>query len=262
MKFTLGALALSLIVSTATLAQPSDSSAGGRPAGGPPQRPDFFSLGAAAGAGVTEYIDSEFIVNPFPFVGFKQGRFYSNQAGVGFEIYRNKGFRFSAVTEVAFQETNRNQVDALNDLESLDIPLYAGFSVDVPLQRFVFTGTVQKEVGLASEGWRASGSISRPIFVNRKLQLSPSVTVQWLDDRVTNYLYGIAPREVSPLRARYEADSSFKVSSNLTGVYRLSDKFTLVGSAGLTWHGDEIVDSPIVENRTVFGTFLAIGYNF
>lgn len=259
---------LSLLVSGAALAQQNTQASADRPQGQPTQgrppmvQPDFFSLGVAAGAGWTEYVDSDIVINPFPFVAFRQGRFYSNQAGVGFEIYKNKGFRFSAVTEVAFQETNRNQVSSLDDMQSLDIPLYAGLSVDVPLDRFVFTGTVQREVGLASEGWRASGSIARPIFVNRKLQLSPSVTFQWLDDRVTDYLYGVSARDVLPARARYEADNSFKLSGSLTGIYRLSDKFTLVGSSGLTWNNDEIVNSPIVDRRTVFSTFFAIGYNF
>lgn len=267
MRFTLYAGLLSLLFSSTAWAQQNNQSAGERPQGGPGQgrpmvQPDFFSAGVAAGAGWTEFVDSDIVINPFPFVAFKQGRFYSNQAGVGFELYKNKGFRISAVTEVAFQETNRNQVDSLDDMESLDIPLYAGVSVDVPLDRFVLTGTVQRELGLASEGWRAMGSISRPIFVNRKLQLSPSFTFQWQDDRVTDYLYGVSTRDVLPTRALFEADDSFKLSGSLTGIYRLSDKFTLVGSSGLTWHNDDIVDSPIVDRRTVFSTFLAIGYNF
>ncbi len=251
-----------LIMPLAAQAQPREAGSadgqGGRPAG----PPDYFSLGIAAGMGRPEFVDSNIVVNPFPFIGFRQGRFFSNQAGIGYEIYKNKGFRISALAEAGVQELNRNMVDALDDMEGLDLPVYAGLSVDIPVSRFVLTGTVQREVGLASDGWRAIGSLSRPFMVNRKLILTPSVSVQWSDDNITNYIYGVSSAEALTNRSPYQADDSFKATGSLTGVYRLSEKFTLVGSTGLTWHDDEIVDSPIVDQRMIFSTFLAIGYNF
>lgn len=266
MVFKFSAVAATLLAGLAftTGTQAQQQNQGGQPpqAARPTGQPDYFSLGIAAGLGRPEFIDSNIIVNPFPFVGFRQGRFYSNQAGVGYEIYKNKGFRISAVAEAGVQELNRNMVDSLDDLESLDLPVYAGLSVDIPVSKFVVTGTVQREIGLASDGWRAIGSISRPYMVNRKLFLTPSVSVQWSDDNITNYLYGVSADEALPTRAVYEADDSFKATTSLTGVYRLSDKFTLVGSSGLTWHDDNIVDSPIVDQRVIFSTFIAIGYNF
>lgn len=251
-----------LIMPLAVQAQPREAGASNGQTGRPAAPPDYFSLGIAAGMGRPEFVDSNIVVNPFPFIGFRQGRFYSNQAGIGYEMYKNKGFRISALAEAGVQELNRNMVDSLDDMEGLDLPVYAGLSVDVPISRFVLTGTVQREVGLASDGWRAIGSISRPFMVNRKLFLTPSVSLQWSDDNVTNYIYGVSAEEAFANRPVYEADDSFKATGSLTGIYRLSDKFTLVGSTGLTWHNDEIVDSPIVDQRVIFSTFLAIGYNF
>ncbi len=230
----------------------------GRPAG----PPDYFSLGVAAGGSRTEFIDSEFIINPFPFVGFKQGRFYSQQAGVGYQLAANKNYRLSILAEVGVNEINRNQVDALDDLESLDLPIYAGLSLDVPVNNFVFTGTVQRELGFASEGWRAIASVSRPYNFNRKVTLVPSVSVQWSDDNVTDYIYGVSARDVTTGREFYEADDSFRATASLTGIFRLSNRFTLIGSSGVTMFDDEVYDSPIVDQRAVFSTFFALGYNF
>lgn len=238
--------------------RPLDGAPQGRPAG----PPDYFSLGIAAGAGTPEFTGSDFIVNAFPFIGFKQGRFFSNQAGVGYAIYQRKGLRLSALTEFGVQELNRNDVDALDDMENLDLPLYAGLSLDIPLNGFVLTGTAQREVGFAGDGWRAITSISRPVQVNRRLTLSPAISLQWQDDKITSYLYGVSDRDVLPDRSLYDADDSFKVSAGVTGIYRLGQKFTLVGSTGVIWHSNEIVNSPIVDERTIFSTFLAIGYNF
>lgn len=248
----LGIALVAAMTATPVIAQDS------KPAG----PPDYFSLGAAAGAGRTEFRDSEFIINAFPFIGFKQGRFFSNQAGVGFELFARDGYRLSVLTEVAFQETNRNDVDSLDDLESLDLPLYGGLSLDVPVSSFILTGTVQRELGLASEGWRAIASISRPFNLNSKVTLAPSISAQWSDDRLTNYLYGVSPSDALPDRSIYEAGNSFKATASLTAIVRLSEKFTLIGSSGLIVHDDEIVDSPIVDQRTIFSTFLAVGYNF
>lgn len=233
-----------------------------RPGGSDAGPPDYFSLGIAAAAGRPEFQDSDFIVNAFPFLGFRQGRFYSNQAGIGFALYDKNRFRLSIGAEVGVSEINRNDVDALDDMDRLDLPIYAGVSLDVPVDGFMLAGSIQREVGLAGDGWRAIGSISRAFTINRAITLAPSVSFQWLDDRTTNYLYGVGLREIVPGRSFYKTDDSIKATASITGVFRLNDKFTLIGSSGVTRHSDEIVASPIVDRRTIFSTFLALGYNF
>ena len=249
------------IFSLSANGQPNNAS--GEPRSGRPSgQPDYFSLGVAAGAGTPEFIDSGFQLNPFPFVGFKSGRFYSDQAGLGYQLYADGGFRVSAIARFAVQDLNRNNVDALDDMESLNLPLYTGISVDLPIDTFTLTTSIRKEIGIASGGWRATGAISRSFPINRKLLLSPSVAIEWNDATSTNYIYGVSSADALPTRPEYRVGDSFKTSGSLSGIYRISPKFTLIGSAGITWHSDEIVDSPIVDNQTIFSSFIALGYNF
>jgi len=238
--------------------QPAGDQQPGRPAG----PPDFFAVGAAASSGQVEFRGGTFQINAFPFINFKKGRFYSNQAGVGYEAYKNDTYRLSVVTEVGVNEQNRNDVDALDDMQNLGLPIYGGLSLDVNVVDFVLTGTIQRELGFASEGWRAFAAISLPYNVSRKLTVSPSITVQWSDSRLTNYLYGVAANDVQPGRTAYETGDSFQGNAGVTGVYRLSNKVTLIGSGGMNWYGDSIVDSPIVDRRTALSMFLAVGYAF
>ena len=250
-----------ILLSTACIAQPSEQPASGAVsrAGG---QPDFFSVGAAVGLGTPEFEGAGFQLNPFPFAAFKWGKLYSDQTGVGYQLYRKGKFRVSALARFAVQDLNRNNVDALDDMESLNLPVYAGISIDLPIDTFLLTTSIQREIGLASEGWRATASLGRPFMVNRQFFLTPSVGVEWNDARGTNYLYEVTASEARPNRPVYEASDSFKLSGSVTGLYRLNDKFTIVGSSGVTWHDDEIFNSPIVDKRAIFSTFLAIGYSF
>lgn len=256
------AIVAALQVSFSTFAgaqnAPQNDRSGSRPSG----PPDFFAIGVAAAGGQLEFRGGSFQVNPFPFINFRQGRFYSNQAGIGFEAFKNETYRLSLVTEVGVNEQNRNQVDELNDMNNLDLPIYGGASLEVNVSDFVLTGTVQRELGFASGGWRAFAGISRPYSVNRKLSLSPSITVQWSDSTLSNYLYGVQAADALPTRQVYDAGTSLQGNAALTAVYRLSNKITLIGSTSLTLYGDAIVDSPIVDRRTALSSFIAIGYSF
>ncbi len=170
--------------------------------GGPP---NFFAIGAAASAGQVEFEGGSFQINAFPFINFRQGRFYSNQAGLGYEVIKDDRYRLSFVAEVGINEQNRNDVGRLNDMENLGLPIYGGVALDVDVSDIVLTGTVQRELGFASEGWRATAAISRPFSINRKLSLAPSVTLQWSDDKLTNYLYGVSLANQRAGRAFYRA---------------------------------------------------------
>lgn len=253
-------IALQLNISAVASAQ--SNSQNQPPTGRPNGPPDFFAVGIAAAGGQVEFQGGSFQVNPFPFINFKQGRFYSNQAGIGFEAFKNRNYRFSFVTEVGVNERNRNQVNALDDMNRLDLPIYGGVSIDINAEKFVFTGTIQRELGFASGGWRAFAGVSRPYRVNRNLSLSPSIRLQWSDSTLTNYLYGVQAIDVGPTRPLYNAGNSLQGNAGVTAVYRFSNKVTLIGSSSLNVLGDSIVDSPIVDRRATFSSFVAIGYAF
>jgi outer membrane scaffolding protein for murein synthesis (MipA/OmpV family) len=252
--------AVQLSVSVGTGAQDAPHNA--RPSGRPSSPPDFFAVGVAASGGQVEFRGGSFQVNPFPFINFRQGRLYSNQAGVGYEVLKSDKYRLSLVTEVGVNEQNRNQVDELNDMDNLDLPIYGGASLEVNVSDFVLTGTVQRELGFASQGWRAFAGVSRPYNINRKLSLSPSITLQWSDSTLTNYLYGVQSENALRSRPVYDTGSSLQGNTALTAVYRLSSKVTLIGSTSMTLYGNSIADSPIVDRRTILSSFVAIGYAF
>lgn len=255
-------LPLILILATA----PAKAQKNYEDAPGAPERPngppDFIAVGGAVSAGSLIYSGGGFQANPFPIIAFKKGRFFSNRAGVGFELFESNGFRLSALTELAIDERNRNDVGALNDLPSVNIPLYGGLSLDAPIGAVVATATVQRELGLASEGWRAIGLLSYPMRYGRELTLTPSVAFQWSNDRLTNYLFGVDAASATPGRPPYDTGSSFKATLGATATYQLTDRFILIASVSSIWHSDAIVDSPIVNERLAFGSFLSLAYSF
>lgn len=223
---------------------------------------DFFSLGVASSINDLEFSGGRLNANVFPFLSFRAGRFYSEQAGIGFELVSRSSFRAALVAEVGVDGLNRNNVDALADMENLDLPIYTGLLLEAPVGKFNITSKIQREIGLASGGWRLTGAISRPLRVTNKLSMSPSLGFEWQDSKSTNYLYGVPVENVTSLRAAYRASDSLKVNAGVSGVYRLNNKWTLIANMGATWYDGSIYNSPIVDERVTFGSFIALGYNF
>ena len=157
-------------------------------------------------------------------------------------------------------DEDRGDSDQLNDMGDLDLAINLRLGASWKLSG----GSLNLDVGqdvAAHKGTQAKLRYTlNPQFDN--FTLKPYVEAQWLSAKITDYYVGVNANEVIAGRAAYEADSDFAFKLGVDMTVPISDKLTAVGGVGITQYGDEIKDSPIVEDSTVFGAHLGMTYRW
>ena len=95
-----------------------------------------------------------------------------------------------------------------------------------------------------------------------KLQLQPQLALAWRDASLNNYYYGVRPFEATATRPAYEPGGGVNAELALSAVYRLSERWRLIGGVSATRWASGVRASPIVENRTQLAGHLGLAYDF
>ena len=75
---------------------------------------------------------------------------------------------------------------------------------------------------------------------------------------------GVSPvlAMVTASRPAYEAESTLTPFAGIQAEYAFSESTHLIGGAGISWLGEGIGDSPIVDERNVGGGYVGLVYRF
>jgi outer membrane protein len=95
-----------------------------------------------------------------------------------------------------------------------------------------------------------------------KLQLQPQITLSVRDAKLNNYYYGVRPEESTATRPAYAPGSGANVELGLSAVYRLSERWRLLGGLSAKHWSSGVRASPIVDNRSQFAGQLGLAYDF
>ena len=95
-----------------------------------------------------------------------------------------------------------------------------------------------------------------------KLQLQPQFALAARDANLNNFYYGVRASEATATRPAYEPGSGVNAELGLSAVYRLSDRWRLIGGVSAKRFSSGVRASPIVEDRTQLAGMLGLAYDF
>ena len=122
-------------------------------------------------------------------------------------------------------------------------------------------GEVLSDTGSASDGNEVRVGYRYDLALG-KLQLQPQIAFAARDARMNNYYYGVRSSEATTTRAAYDPGSGVNAELGLSAVYRLSERWRLMGGVSATRWSSGVRASPIVENRTQLAGHLGLAYDF
>ncbi len=114
----------------------------------------------------------------------------------------------------------------------------------------------------ANRGDASSIRLSKMFRPGENFRLTPSIGAEWQNSERVDYYYGVRPEEALPTRPAYTGSAVINTNAGLTGLYRLSGSWALLGGIFMTRYGDAIVDSPIVTRRYATLVFGGAGWRF
>jgi MipA family protein len=93
-------------------------------------------------------------------------------------------------------------------------------------------------------------------------RLTPSIGLNWLSSKLSNYDYGVSNRQARAGRPAYKPEDAWNPEVGFSTFLELSREWLIVGSVAAELLDDDIRDSPIVSEDYVLKGFLAVSYLF
>ena len=166
-----------------------------------------------------------------------------------FFVYRFEGFPYDRIPASLAGMTNRG----------------AGVDLGLGYQSHQLWGTLFGEVLHDAAGGSSGSEVRvgyRYDWQIGKLQLQPQVTFAARDARLNNYYYGVRPSEATATRPEFEPGSGVNTEFGLSAVYRLSERWRLLGGVTSKHWSAGVRASPIVENRPQLAGQIGAAYDF
>jgi len=188
---------------------------------------------------------------PLPAIDIKRGHLFVNfQNGIGVAPVDNA--TVTAGVGVVLLTDNYERKDVPNRFNKINMG--AGARGFVSVRQFGLEATVGLTQIFAgsTKGVIADFSLSRPIMVNERLFLTPSVGTRWANAKHNDRFYGVNPlqSQASGLR-QFRPGSGFLDAQVELGLqYQLTDHVGFGAVGGVTTLLGNVKDSPIVRKKT------------
>jgi outer membrane protein len=112
-----------------------------------------------------------------------------------------------------------------------------------------------------SNGQRYEISFGAPMRLkDDRIELIPHIDVVHDSASAIDYYFGVPPDRAVEGRPAFEGRATTGLRLVTRGSYRFSGRFALMGRIGVRFLGDEVTDSPLVDNDTVWSGSVTLVY--
>ncbi len=239
-----------------------------------------FTLGLGAAIKTSEYRDTEHRILPMPIVQLDSGRFFWHGLSGGGYILQsashNLALTFSYIDQEFDPQTSNNV--AMQKLDARDPSFgvgssYSFSSVVGKIKVAVTFDILDKSDGMFFDATymfpveftrkpASSQSRSSLIFF-RKATFTPYIGINWTNDKYNTYYYGVSSAEAE--RSGFNEYSADNEISHYAGVnlnVQLLDRWNIYFNSQCSWLGDELKNSPIVQEDMTFTFGGGVAYSF
>ncbi len=99
-------------------------------------------------------------------------------------------------------------------------------------------------------------------WTHGNLKVQPQLAFAARDRNLNNYYYGVRQSEATAVRPAYEPGRGINVEFGLSAVYRISERWRLLGGITARRFSSGVRASPIVQDRTQLAGLLGLAYDF
>jgi len=152
---------------------------------------------------------------------------------------------------------------ALRGMQDRDSSFNVGLKLRTrtPLGSFVLSGGY--DVIGKHDGFEGSLMYTNLLpLAQTKLQIYPEIGVSYWSRKVSDYYFGVNLNEVQVGRTQYDLDSTRNFFLGYRMEYPLSKHWGLTHSLRATWHDDDILNSPVVDENADHDLKLRFGISY
>lgn len=222
----------------------------------------------AWGAGVmtifssSPYRGGDTEIRVLPLVTFIGEKFYVTGPLAGYNLVKNPFLSANIFAKLELAPDAFDDDKFLDGMENRRDTVMSGIDVTLDVSdAWRLDANVSTDLLDRHNGQEAALSLSRT-FSYDTFNLSPGAGLTWRSHQYNDYYYGVQEKEATPERPAYKAGSSVDWFLKLSTRYALYGDWSLLGVIRVEFLGNEVQDSPIIDEKSVTSAFIGLSYAF
>lgn len=230
------------------------------------ERRTGWSVGAGGVTSLSAYRGVDSQTTAFPLFNYEGERFFVRGPSLGYRLTPDKPLRLAAFISAAPAEYDPDDSDdaQMRQLDRRNFTALAGFSARYNLSAGLLTARVGTEISGRHHGQYAEVSYSYPfLFESGAISLTPTAGVEWHSTDFNDYYFGISSAEAARTAlTEYSPGSSTNPFVGLTLTWQLSEVVGIFVSSRYKHFGDEIADSPMLDDDSEVSSLVGLTWKF
>ncbi len=224
-----------------------------------------LSASTFIGYGESPYKHTDPNSTALPLIQYEGDRFYLKGTNLGAYLVKERAQQFSVFAGYSpFSFDPSDSSDA--QMRQLDERYTTGV-FGLEYTRFtpagIFSAKVTHDFLDTYNGFNADLSYGLILPVSPTVRIMPKAGLVWNSGDYNDYYFGVSSNEAARSGlAAYTADDSITPYVSVMTLIGLSERVSLSLSADARFLPDEVKDSPMVSEDTLFGATIGLGYSF
>jgi len=219
-----------------------------------------LQIGLAAVSSQSSYIAGNHQTRVFPAIDYQYKRFYFQAGDLGFKLAEknNWALDFGVGTDLA-GDTDRGDSPLLTHLPHLSLSLSAFLTVKYTSPIGLFKIKHSHEINNKHEGYSNSLSYAAPIRRGQWL-IMPQLSYEQHSEEAVNYYFGVNNIDATDQIPFYQTGAVDNFKLSVLALRPINTKWSFVGSIQNEFYGDEISDSPVIDDDQRLSMFVGLLY--
>ena len=226
---------------------------------------NLFSLGAGMVITQDPYKGVDTKVRGLPFFLYKTKRLTVYGPMLSYLLYKHKDWELDIDGKLRFEGYEEDDSSFLEGMDDRNWTMELGGSISKTLSIGKITSNASADILNEHKGYELGLSYSydfRKALGNPSLTMTPGIGFSYRSSQLNDYYYGVRASEAIAGRPEYKVGDSVGLTAGIRLNYIYSDRVSFMGMMSFEWLGDEIRNSPIVEEDYLETFILGIMYRF
>ncbi len=201
----------------------------------------------------------------FPVIRYNGERFFVKDGSLNLNVGTNEAWSYGLVLSpsgslLSDKEEYKDNT-RLAGLEERDYTIEGGFYVNHTTDKGRLHFSLKSDLASNHDGQTAVINYTWDLRAGN-WYVNPYVGAEWVSSNTTNHFFGVSAAEATDTREAYKAGSSLNAFAGLKARLELTDNWDFNFNSGLVALSDEIKDSSIVDEDTLYFSSVGVNYNF
>lgn len=226
---------------------------------------NLFSVGAGVIVTKDPYKGIKTDTNGIPIFLYRTDRLSLYGPMMSYSLFEDEGWEIDALAKIRFEGYEEDDSRFLQGMDDREWTLELGGSLSKTFTLGNITADFAADILNEHKGHELRLYYSydfRDILKGPALTMTPNIGLSYRSRQLNDYYYGVRASEVIAGRPEYNVGDSTGLIAGLRINYMYSENLSLMGLISFEWLGDEIKNSPIVDENHIESFLLGIMYRF